>query len=445
MLKEPLVSSIPQVSQALQTVFTTVANTAARTTGFIRRQRQLTGSGFVQALVFGFLAHPAATLEHLAHSAANVGCIISPQGLEQRFTEAAATCLKTVLAAAVQQVIAAKPVAVPILHRFNGVFVLDSTTITLPDALASVWQGCGGSTPGAAAALKIQVLWNLTTGAFHHLGLHDGRASDQRAPVQDVELPPGALRIADLGYFALDQIATLQTQGSYVLSRWYPHTRLFDPAGRPLDLFALLRQQAQPTLDQAVLLGAVHRLPIRLLAVQVPQEVADQRRRRIRREARDKGRAVSATALVLAAWTICVTTVPQEQLSVTEALVLLRVRWQIELLFKLWKSQGHVDASRSQQPWRILCEVYAKLLSLIVVHWLVLMSCWQYGNRSLPKAAQAIRGHALALGAAVAGVPAQLRRCLAHIARCLTTGCRINPRKQRPNTYQLLLLLSDEP
>src|SRR5919199_966201 len=164
--KEPPVSSIPQVCLALQTVFTTVATTAARTSGFIRRQRQVTGAGFVQALVFGFLANPRASLEQLAQSAANVGLTISPQGLDKRFTHAAATCLQQVVEAAVQQGIAAHPVAIPILQRFHGVYVLDRTTMTLPDALASVWQGCGGSATGSTAALKVQGLWNLTTGAL---------------------------------------------------------------------------------------------------------------------------------------------------------------------------------------------------------------------------------------------------------------------------------------
>jgi hypothetical protein len=436
------VSSIPHLSQALQTVFTTVATSAARTTGFIRRQRQLTGAGFVQALVFGFLAHPNATLEQLTASAANVGVRISPQGLEQRFTETAAACLQHVLEAAVQHLLAAKPVAIPILQRFSGVYLLDSTTITLPDALASVWPGCGGSTPGTAAALKLQVLWNLTTGTLAHLGLHAGRASDQRAPVQAVALPSGALRIADLGYFALDQIAWLRSQGCYVLSRWYPQTRLFDLSGCPLQLLDLL-QEAHPTLDQAVLLGAKQRIPVRLLALRVPQEVADQRRRRIREEARAKGRTVSPHVLVLAAWTICITTVPQEQLSVTEALVLLRVRWQIELLFKLWKSYGQVDTSRSAQPWRILCEVYAKLLGMLVLHWVVLVSCWHDAQRSLPKVARLMQGHALALAAVVRKARPQITASLRRIIACIQGGCQINPRHKRPNTYQLLLALGD--
>ena len=437
-------SSIPQVCLALQTVLTTVAATAARSTGFIRRQRTLTGPGFVQALVFGFLANPQATLEQLAQSAANVGISISPQGLEKRFTQTAAACLKQVLEAAVQQVVAAHPVAVPLLQRFEGVYVLDSTTITLPDSLASVWQGCGGSRTGSAAALKVQVLWNLTIGALRHVGLQDGRASDQRAPVQELVLPIGALRIADLGYFTLEQIATTQHQGSFVLSRWFPKTALFAPDGTPLDLLTLLREQAQASLDCDVLLGAKQRVAVRLLAVRVPQEVADQRRRRIRKEARDKGRPLSAHLMELAEWTVCVTTVPRSRLTVAEALVLLRVRWQIELLFKLWKSHGQVDTSRSQQPWRILCEVYAKLLTMVVLHWVLLVSCWQFAERSLRKAAQTVQGHALALGAAVSDGGAGVARQLARIARCVGVGCRINPRNKHPNTYQLLLAVTDE-
>jgi hypothetical protein len=429
----------------LQTVLTNVANAAARTSGFIRRQRQVTGAGFVQALVFGFLANPQATLEQLAQSAATVGIPISPQGLDKRCTQAAASCLQQVLEAALQQVVAAQPVAIPLLQRFNGVYLLDSTTITLPDALATVWQGCGGSTTGSTAALKVQVLWNFTTGALRAVGLQDGRASDHRAPVQGVVLPPACLRIADLGYFTLEQIATAQAYGSFVLSRWYPHTALFAPDGMPLDLLTVLRDHAQPTLDWDVLLGSTPRVPRRLLAVRVPQEVADQRRRRIHQEARTKGRAASAAALALADWTICVTTVPQPQLTVAEALVLLRVRWQIELLFKLWKSQGQVDTSRRQQPWRILCEVYAKLISMIVLHWGLLVSCWSAADRSMVKATQTVQAYALALGAAVATAGAEVATQLARIARCIGAGCRINRRKKRPNTYQLLLAFSEEP
>src|SRR6185369_8893765 len=113
-----------------------------------------------------------------------------------------------------------------------------------------------------------------------------------------------------------------------------------------------LRTQRLPVADLGVLLGAGQKLPCRLLAVQVPQTVAEARRRKLHSEAKNKGQPVSKARLELADWNLFVTNVQKDQLTLDEALVLMRARWQIELLFKLWKSQGQVDTWRSQNPWR---------------------------------------------------------------------------------------------
>jgi len=144
----------------------------------------------------------------------------------------------------------------------------------------------------------------------------------------------------------------------------------------------------------------------------------------------------------MADWTVFITNAPVALLTVEEALVLGRARWQIELLFKLWKSHGRIDESRSQQPWRILCEVYAKLLALVVQHWLLLVGCWRYPDRSLRKAAQTVQKHALHLASSLA-CEARLAAAITTIQRCLAAGCRINKRKAKPHTYQLLLSITD--
>ena len=36
---------------------------------------------------------------------------------------------------------------------------------------------------------------------------------------------------------------------------------------------------------------------------------------------------------------------------------------------------GRVDESRSLSPWRILCEVDAKWLDMVVPHWLFFVEC----------------------------------------------------------------------
>ena len=77
-------------------------------------------------------------------------------------------------------------------------------------------------------------------------------------------------------------------------------------------------------------------------------------------------------------------------MTLEEAMTLIRIRWQIELLFKLWKSEGHIDESRSESPYRVLCELYAKLIGMVIHHWIILTGCWQRPNRSLVKISREI-------------------------------------------------------
>ena len=432
-------TTVPQLAQTLQTVFTTTADAAARATGFVQRRSKLTGAAFVQALVFGWLANPHASLAALAQAAAVAGVTISPQGLDQRCGEAAAVFLEEVLAAAVQAVVAAEPVAIPLLQRFSAVVLLDCSTIVLPDALGLWWPGCGGSSAThTQAALKLGVRFDLCRGTLRGPLLFDGRTHESTTPLQSAPLPAGALRLADLGFFDLEVLAQIGAQDGYWLSRLHFGTAVDDAEGRRWDVRDLLAAQGTVQVDLPITLGVQQRLPARLLAVRVAQEVADQRRCRLRAAARDRGRTPSAARLAWCDWTILVTNAPPALLTVREALVLARARWQIELLFKLWKSHGHIDESRSGKPWRVLCEVYAKLLAMVVQHWLLLTGCWAYPDRSVVKAAQTVREHAMHLASALA-CPRLLGRAIGVIHRCLAAGCRLNRRKKKPNTYQLLL------
>jgi hypothetical protein len=430
--------TVAQVAQSMQTILGSVADDAAREAGFVQRESKMGGSEFASTLVFGWMANPEATLEELAQTAATLGVEITPQGLDQRFTASAAACVKRVLDAAVCQVIAADPVAVPLLQRFAGVYILDSSVVALPNALASVWVGCGNRTPTNAAALKCQVCLDLRTGEMKGPVLQDGRTHDRCSPFQRASLPTGALRITDLGFFSLDIFQTVGEQGVYWLSRLKVQTVVFDTKGSRQDLLTLLEAQACSEVDIQVYIGATHRLPCRLIAKRVPREVADCRRRKLRDEARHKGQAASQARLRLVGWTVYVTNAPPELLSVREVLVLARARWQIELLFRLWKSCGQVDKSRSTKPWRILCEVYAKLLAMVAQHWLLLISCWGYPDRSLYKATHTVRKHSLHLASHL-GCQERLGEVIMVIQRCLAAGCRINKRRTEPHTYQLLL------
>lgn len=431
-------TSITQVSDAMKRVLNTVAQDAARRTGFVQRESKLNGPIFAKTMVFGCLGSPVTKLHELSQSAACFHLEITSQGLDNRFTRAAATFLQEVLNGAVTELIAADGVAVPLLQRFSAVEAIDGSTIVLPPELAEVWRGCGGSTAEGNAAVKIEVRLDLLTGALQGPLLQDGRAHDQSSPIHQAPVAKKALRLGDLGFFDLDKLQEIHTQDAYFLTRLKVQTILFDPSGNRLDLPSFLQGQPTTEVDVPVLMGALQRIPVRLLAIRVTQEVASERRRKLKAEARRKGQAASKARLELADWTILVTNVPAELLSLKEALVLARARWQIELLFKLWKEHGRIDECRSKKPWRILCEFYAKLIAMLIQHWMFLVGCWQNPDRSLVKAADTVRSAAFALAIAVDGA-IDLTVVIDRLAYCLAVGCSMNPRKKKPNTYQLLL------
>ena len=437
-------NTVPQVAKSMDTVMNATSDAAGRRSGFVRRRSKLTGARFVQTLVFGWLKNPQASLEELTQTTAALGVRLSPQGLDQRFGPAAAATLEEVLNAAVTQVIIAQPVAIPLLQRFSSVMLLDSSIVALPDALAGIWSGNGSRTGQGSSALKFQVRLDLCTGALSGPMLQDGRCHDRTSPLQGAPLPPGSLRLADLGYFSLDVLGNMARQKVFFLSRLQAQTLVFHHDGTGLDLPKVLRAQAPGPVDLWVCIGNKHRLPVRLLAAPVAPEVAQERRRRLKLEARRRCQPVSKKRLTLVDWTILVTNVPLEKLSLDEALVLARARWQIELLFKLWKQHGQINAWRTQKPWRILCELYAKLLAMLVQHWIMVASCWAYPDRSLMKGAQTVRGYALMLASAMCGLT-PLTTVLKLVGRTMSAGCRMNPRRNKPNAYQLLLGLNGGP
>ena len=125
-------SNIPKITAAMYSILTTTANQIAHTTHFVHRRSKLDGALFAQTLVFGWWSRPQATLEELADISAVLGCDITPQAIDQRFNEQAATFLGQLLAATVRVAIASNPVAIPLMQRFEGVYLSDSSLISLP-------------------------------------------------------------------------------------------------------------------------------------------------------------------------------------------------------------------------------------------------------------------------------------------------------------------------
>jgi hypothetical protein len=433
-------SSVTQLGEAIKHVLKDQAERAGVSTGLIKRVRDFTGSTFAQTIIMGQMQEGHISMSDLAVFAKHVRVNVSPQAIDKRFNEKTVSFFQELLSAAFTQVVAADPVAVPLLERFSEVIVEDSTTLSLPDELEDIWQGCGDAIGGSKAAFKVQVRWDLLNGGFKGQELTDGRVPDTKSPLRLNRRQRRSLRIADLGYFDTLQFQKENESGEYWISRLKvgKSLLLFDETGNPLDLYERLRTYAGRTSYECMIqVSATRRVPARLIAFPVPEEVAIKRRTSHERKAQKHSRKASKKIIDLCEWTLIITNISSEELSHKEALVLLRARWQIELLFKLWKHYGQVETSRSKNPWHLLCDFYAKLIGMIIVHWMMIVGCWQVPNRSMVKAAKAIRHQIILIARALNG-----RDDLSVVLQEITQGldrCRIDKRRNHPNTFQLLL------
>jgi hypothetical protein len=238
--------------------------------------------------------------------------------------------------------------------------------------------------------MRVQVRLDLAQGGMQGPWLQEGRAAERSGEAHEAPLPEGCLSTVDAGYFTLAEMRAHGKAGCFWLTTAKAGTRLFDERGQRWDLVSFLGAQRGDEVDVQVLLGKRERLPVRLIARRVSPEQAERRRAKAHRSLEGKAKGVQRpnvrkrrpadskrlrqrkhkktgkARLQLLGWTILITNVPQELLSIDEALVLARCRWQIELCWKLWKQVGKVDTWRSAKPYRILTEIYAKLLGCLI-------------------------------------------------------------------------------
>jgi hypothetical protein len=428
---------ITKVGAALQELFGKIAEQASKTSGVIIRKRKFTGLSLARTFVLGFLRNPKASDEELARIAVQCGADVTAQAIEQRHSPRLVKFLKELFCRATKVVVGSDKALAPLLERFTNVTVLDSSTIVLPDSQQQEYPGCGGSYGGGAAALKLQTEWDLRTGAVTHVEIEPGRSPDGATSRQEARRGPGSLRIADLGYFSVAVFAAMTQAGEYFLSRLQFPTAVLLPGGEAVDLLKWLSEQAGRFVDRLVELSKGQRLPCRLIAWRLPQEQANRRRQKLRQEMKHKsGKEPTAERLAWCDWTILVTNVPLEKMTPEEAVVLYRARWQVELLFKRWKSQDLVAVLRGSTAVRQMVGVWSRLLAALVQHWLVIAGVWGDPTKSLSKACEAIRDFIGRLAASLDQQSA-LERVLTDMYAAMAKTCRRNKRS-KPGTFELL-------
>jgi hypothetical protein len=247
-----------------------------------------------------------------------------------------------------------------VLAFFPRVLLQDSTNLSLPPKLAPYFPGSKNQSGKTSASVKLQAIYNALTETFVSFQLTPFGCNDQCASPSILDIiHEGDLVIRDLGYSSLGVFRAIGAKKAFYLSR-YSHTiALFHPSGRRFDLLGILKKHG--ALDEALCAGSEERLPVRVVAIPVPEHVAGERRRKLL-HSRDRRLNPDPTHLALLGWEIFLTNVPQEIWDAKTVCRIYGVRWRIEIIFKSWKSHFKIHAFDHPTPTEVELLIYARLI-----------------------------------------------------------------------------------
>ena len=303
------------------------------------------------------------------------GVNISRQGLNERYTEKAVHYLKSIL---VQLTLECNnAINEGWLGHFNKVRIKDGTRFDLPEEYAKQMPGFGGNASKSGACIQYE--YDLKTGSILDLKITPANKSDSRDAQETKEnIDPKDLVIRDLGYFSTEVISYFIDSGAFIISRLNAKTIAYQKKANgniKLDFKALYKWMQKhdiKQLDKQVLIGKDARLPMRLVIELMPDEIYAQRMKKVNKYNKRRGHTTTDDYADRARFNLFITNIPQEIIPTQTIVALYHVRWQVELVFKIWKSTFGIHKAGKIKYFRWLCILYAKLV-LIVIYWHTIM------------------------------------------------------------------------
>ena len=426
-------------SEQLQDFLEYDARDLGQTTGFVQRKSKMTAACFAKTLILGWLDNPQAALSELVQVSADLGVEISESGLHDRINAAAVHFLASLVDHSLHCLRENTPFPVSILSQFTQVNIVDSSIFCLPDFLADHFKGT--KVQGSVSAIKAQLSFDYLTGQINAIELQSGCSPDQKCALPIQFALPGSLTLIDLGYFDQTVFQEIDDKDAFFVSRLQTQTGLYwnKDDEESLDLLTLLKEQTQPCSELMLYLGRKTRLKVRMIFSKVPLNILEERHRKAKAAAQRRGKTCSQRHLDLLSWALFITNVPIESLSTEQIILIYRVRWQVELVFKLWKSQAKMKVIGDWRIERVLCQFYARLLGVIIFQWVVAEHRFpKNGELSIPKAFGVIQRNATRLLDAIIDDWYEVATIMYKIVQDFQRFAKKSKRRKSVSTYQLL-------
>jgi len=363
---------IKTIQNAMSSIFNTeILDQLAKATGFIKRSGEITAFSFMYIVSFGFFGNGDIALTYLVSGLnTHFGVDVTPQALSKRINSGSSVkFLKSIVQKliSVQLNIGLKNSFSDTFPMFTGIYLQDSTQVTLNEELSEDFKGVGGG--ASTSALKLDFIYDIANLLVYGAKITSATTNDHTNSKEILKyIKSRSLVIRDLGYFSIDVLKAIQNRLGYYISRLSISANVYlnKDDEEPLDVPKYLKKLQDEGKDSGnikIYVGKMERFETRLVAERVPAHVSKQR---IGRFKKDRKKTPSPYYTEWCGFSIFITNIPEAMFSGKMIIALYKIRWQIELVFKNFKSNIEINILKGTNKNRINSLVYGKLITIIV-------------------------------------------------------------------------------
>jgi hypothetical protein len=303
------------------------------------------------------------SLEDLCRELQKEGIEISKQSLQERFNEQASNFMKKMIEYALSKKLGLT--GKKIESKFGRIIINDSTVFQLPEGYSDRYKGNGGG--ASKAGIKNQYCYDLLSQEIIDITVQGGTVADCKYELHD--LRKNDLRIEDLGYFKVEKFRIIQKAEAFYLSRLKFGVSIYTlekEKYKQLDLLKVIgKMKAGEIKNMQIYLGEKEKYPTRLVLEKVPEQLANEKRRKLKTDKQNKRKVISQQRLIFCDVNAFITNCSEEQLPDHLLRQCYSLRWQIEIMFKAWKSFFKIDKVKQMKIERFECFHYGCLILII--------------------------------------------------------------------------------
>ena len=295
----------------------------------------------------------------------NHGTIVSKQAIAKKFNDDMLTLFKSILSNLFSKFLKLPKIdySGKLKSIFNRILLQDSTVVKLPDSADESFIGMKNQNKNSKGC-RIQAVFDILSNNFADFEITPYTVNDQKAASRTKSfLQRRDLIIRDLGYLTMDGLSRIIELKAFFISKIKTTTNFYDQDGNKVNLLNLF---GKSKLVDCHLLMSKKKIPVRLVARPVPQNIANER---IRKKKKDSRNNPSKDSLKLCGWDIIITNISQNDIEPNIIIELYKLRWKIEIIFKTWKSFFNLKAFHSGiSKNQIMIYIIARLITISYIN-----------------------------------------------------------------------------